>query len=138
MEQSASRPPNSALVRVEKPPRRRREAEDVPPRVELTVIAGTAERKTYALTTARTDIGRCPEVRDSNHRLIRTNHIAFLERSGEINQSVSRRHAHITFDPPTGSFRLHDDGSEHGTRIVRHGRNLPVPRGSRGGFLVES
>jgi hypothetical protein len=120
------------FTRVEKPLRRPREAAAPSPRVELTVVNGTAERRTYALTSARIDIGRCPEVRDSHHRLIRTNHVAFLERSGEINQSVSRRHAHITFEPQSGTFRLHDDGSEHGTGIVRHGRSLPVPRGARG------
>jgi predicted component of type VI protein secretion system len=27
---------------------------------------------------------------------------------------------------------MHDDGSEHGTSIVRQGRSLQVPRGSRG------
>jgi hypothetical protein len=120
------------FTRVEKSARRLREADALPPRLELTVVNGTAERKTYALTSARIDIGRCPEVRDNHHRLLRTNHVAFLERSGDINQSVSRRHAHITFDPHSGSFRLHDDGSEHGTGIVRHGRSLPVPRGARG------
>ena len=66
-----------------------------PLRVDVTVLNGTAERRSYALTAMRIDIGRCAEVRDSRHRLIRTNHVAFLERSGEVNQSVSRRHAHI-------------------------------------------
>ncbi len=85
-----------------------------------------------------TDIGRCAEVRDSRHRLLRTNLVAFLERSGDVNQSVCRRHAHISYEPPTGPFRLHDDGSEHGTGIVRHGRSLPVPRGTRGVRLESS
>lgn len=103
------------------------------PRVELTVLNGTADRRTYTLTaSSRIDIGRCAEVRDSRHRLIRTNHIAFLERSGDVNQSVSRRHAHVSYDPVSRRFRLHDDGSEHGTSIVRQGRSLQVPRGSRG------
>jgi pSer/pThr/pTyr-binding forkhead associated (FHA) protein len=103
-----------------------------PLRVDVTVLNGTAERRSYVLTAMRIDIGRCAEVRDSRHRLIRTNHVAFLERSGEVNQSVSRRHAHISYDPLTGSFRLHDDGSEHGTGIVRQGRSLTVPQGARG------
>jgi pSer/pThr/pTyr-binding forkhead associated (FHA) protein len=107
--------------------------ESAPLRVEVTVVNGTAERRTYALTASRRiDIGRCAEVRDSRHRLIRTNHVAFLEGSGDVNQSVSRRHAHISYDPLSRSFRLHDDGSEHGTGIVRQGRSLPVPRGARG------
>jgi hypothetical protein len=121
------------FARVEKLARQTPEADPAPPRLEVTVLAGTAERRTYALTAAmRVDIGRCAEVRDSRHRLIRTNHVAFLERSGDVNQSVSRRHAHISYEPRSRSFRLHDDGSEHGTGIVRHGRSLTVPRGSRG------
>ena len=68
-----------------------------------------------------------PHVRDSRHRLIRTNHVAFLEGSGDVNQSVSRRHAHISYEPAARCFRLHDDGSEHGTGIVRGRTN---PRGS--------
>ena len=119
--------------RIEKPARLVVDPGPAMPRVEMTVLNGTAERRTYALPASpRIDIGRCVEVRDSRHRLIRTNHVAFVERSGEVNQSVSRRHAHITYEPLSGSFRLHDDGSEHGTGIVRHGRSLTVPRGARG------
>jgi hypothetical protein len=103
------------------------------PRVELTVLHGTAERRTYALAAStRIDLGRCAHVRDSRHRLIRTNHVAFLEGSGDVNQSVSRRHAHISYEPAARCFRLHDDGSEHGTGVVRGGRSLAVPRGARG------
>ncbi|MGH9314717.1 MAG: FHA domain-containing protein [Vicinamibacterales bacterium] len=121
------------FARVAKPERRNPEADSTPPRVEVTVLNGTAERRTYALAASmRIDIGRCAEVRDSRHRLIRTNHVAFLERSGDVNQTVSRRHAHISYEPLSRSFRLHDDGSEHGTGIVRQGRSLAVPRGVRG------
>ena len=103
------------------------------PRVELTVLHGTAERRTYSFPpSTRIDIGRCADVRDSRHRLIRTNHLAFVEGSNGINQTVSRRHAHISYDPVARCFRLHDDGSEHGTGVVRRGRTLPVPRGVRG------
>jgi pSer/pThr/pTyr-binding forkhead associated (FHA) protein len=77
-------------------------------------------------------MGRCTEVRDSHHRLIRTNHVAFLEKAGDVNQTISRRHAHISHDPSSKHHRLHDDGSEHGTSIVRNGRTIPVPRGARG------
>lgn len=102
-------------------------------RVEATVLNGAAERRTYVLPArSRIDIGRCVEVRDSHHRLIRTNHIAFVEGSNDVNRTVSRRHAHISYDQSLQSFRLHDDGSEHGTSIVRNGRNLPVLRGARG------
>jgi pSer/pThr/pTyr-binding forkhead associated (FHA) protein len=58
--------------------------------------------------------------------------VAFREGAGDVNQSVSRRHAHISYDPDGRSFRLHDDGSEHGTGVVRLGRTVAVPRGTRG------
>ncbi|HET7221092.1 MAG TPA: FHA domain-containing protein [Vicinamibacterales bacterium] len=103
------------------------------PRIEVTILHGTAERRSYSLTgVSRIDIGRCAEVRDSRHRLIRTNHVAFVEGSGDSNQTVSRRHAHIAYEPASGAFRLRDDGSEHGTGVVRNGRTVSVPRGSRG------
>jgi pSer/pThr/pTyr-binding forkhead associated (FHA) protein len=104
-----------------------------PPRIEVTVLKGTAERRTYVLTPSRRiDLGRCAEVRDSRHHLVRTNHVAFVEGAGDVNQSVSRRHAHVSYEPQSGYFRLHDDGSEQGTGIVRDGRSLAVPRGARG------
>jgi FHA domain-containing protein len=103
-----------------------------PVRLEVTVLNGVADRRTYSFAAARIDLGRCSEVRDSRQRLIRTNHVAFAEGAGDANQSVSRRHAHISHDPGSGEFRLHDDGSEHGTGIIRSGRTVAVPRGARG------
>jgi hypothetical protein len=44
---------------------------------------------------------------------------------------VSRQHAHIASDRP-GDVRIYDDGSAHGTSVVRSGRTIPVPPGSRG------
>jgi hypothetical protein len=106
--------------------------EATPARIELSVARGVAERRSYSFLAHRIDLGRCAEVRDSRNRLVRTNHVAFSEASGEVNQSVSRQHAHIAYEPRTGQFRLHDDGSGHGTGIVRDGRTVDVPRGSRG------
>jgi len=121
------------FARVAKPDRPARPAGPAIPRVELAVLNGVAERRSYVLPAKlRIDIGRCTEVRDSRHRLIRTNHVAFVEGSGNVNQTVSRRHAHISYEPPSRSFRLHDDGSEHGTSVVREGRSFAVPRGTRG------
>jgi len=101
-------------------------------RIDLTVVRGTAERKTYSFVAKRVDLGRCSEVRDARNRLIRTNHVAFVERSGDVNQSVSRRHAHIAYEATSGGYRLHDDGSVHGTSVVRNGSTVVVPRGSLG------
>jgi hypothetical protein len=102
------------------------------PGLELAVTKGAAEKRTYALRAARIDLGRRAEVRNSRHRLIRTNHIAFADNDDAVNQSVSRCHAHITFDPATSSYRIHDDGSAHGTAILRGGASIDVSRGSRG------
>ena len=101
-------------------------------RLDVTVVRGVAEQRTYAFVAARIDLGRCAEVKDGNGRLIRTNDVAFIEGSGDVNQSVSRQHAHITYQTESKEYRLYDDVSAHGTHIVRQGRTVTVPRGSRG------
>jgi FHA domain len=100
--------------------------------IELTVIRGVTDQERYSFTATRIDIGRGREVRDSHHRLIRGNDIAFTEGGDSVNQSVSRRHAHIGYDEQTNAFRVHDDGSSHGTAVMRAGRTLTVARGVRG------
>ena len=109
--------------------------EAAPPRFEITIIRGVAARRIYVFNSHRVDLGRGIAVRDGGNRLIRTNHVAFTEGSDQVNQSISRQHAHVVYDPRSGRFRLHDDGSVHGTRIVRRGKTLPVPCGGRGGLL---
>jgi hypothetical protein len=126
------------FLRIENPQRHDPQGDATPLRVDLTVLSGVAEKRTYSFSATRIDLGRCGEVRDGRHRLVRTNHVAFVDASGEINQSVSRRHAHISHEPRSREFRLHDDGSEHGTGIVRGGRTVPVPRGARGIRLQSS
>ena len=101
-------------------------------RIDLTVVRGTAERKTYSFAAKRIDLGRRAEVRDARNRLVRTNHVAFVEGSGDVNQSVSRRHAHIAYESASGGYRLCDDGSVHGTTVVRNGSTVAVPPGSLG------
>ena len=96
------------------------------------MVRGTADRNSYSFAATRIDLGRCAEVRDTRNRLVRTNHVAFVEGSGEVNQSVSRRHAHLTYEPASGSYRLCDDGSAHGTSVVRDGSTVTVSPGSLG------
>ncbi len=97
-------------------------------RIDLTVLQGTAEKSSYSFGGGTVSIGRGTEVRDARDRLIRTNQITFVEAAGDINASVSRRHARIQHDPADGSFRLHDDGASQGTSIIRDGRAVPVTR----------
>lgn len=108
------------------------EAAEEPDTVKVTVVNGVAEKPSYALALSRINLGRCAEVRDSRHRLIRTNHVAFSETGSEPNSTVSRRHAHIQHVPARGEYRICDDGSAHGTGIIRHGRTINVPTGVRG------
>jgi hypothetical protein len=105
------------------------------PGIEIAVTKGAAEKRHYSLRAARIDLGRRSEVRNSQQRLIRTNHVAFLDDEDAANQSVSRCHAHITFDTATSSYRLHDDGSAHGTAVLRNGKSIDVARGARGARL---
>jgi FHA domain-containing protein len=121
-----------AFARVARAPARDARRDPVFTRIDLTVVRGTAERKNYSFAANRIDLGRCTEVRDTRNRLIRTNHVAFVEGSGEVNQSVSRRHAHIVYEPASGGYRLRDDGSVHGTSVVRNGSTVAVSPGSLG------
>ncbi len=102
-----------------------------PVALDLTVVQGVAERVSYTFTQQRIDLGRCAEVQDQRHRLIRTNHVAFLDDADAINQSVSRQHAHVEA-AQSGAYRLVDDRSAQGTIVLRQGKTVPVPPGARG------
>jgi hypothetical protein len=123
---------NLAFDRIARAPTSSADDQPACSRIDLTVMRGTAERKTYSFAATRIDVGRCAEVRDTRNRLVRTNQVAFVEGAGEINNSVSRRHAHIAFEPASGGYRLRDDGSVHGTSVVRSGSAMAVPAGTRG------
>lgn len=101
-------------------------------RLELIVTQGVAARQSYTCASSTLAIGRGDEVRDSQQRLIRTNDVVFAEGGGEVNDTVSRRHAHIDHDEASNAFRVYDDGSAQGTSVIRKGRGFPVPRGTRG------
>jgi hypothetical protein len=100
--------------------------------LRITVTHGAAEKPTYIFSIPRINIGRCAEVRDSHNRLIRTNHVAFTDADRATNDTVSRRHAHIDDSDGSGEYRITDDGSAHGTSILRNGKTIGVPSGSRG------
>jgi FHA domain len=100
--------------------------------LKLRIVQGATEKPAYVFTTARINLGRCPEVRDHRNRLIRTNHVAFTESDGEANRSVSRHHAHIDCTGHSGEYRLCDDRSAHGTSVLRNGATIAVPPGPRG------
>ena len=102
------------------------------PPIGLAVVCGIADASAYSFAQPRIDLGRCAEVRDRRHRLIRTNHVAFADEGSGVNQSVSRCHAHVEYDDNGGNYRIYDDRSAHGTGVLRNGRTLAVAPGSRG------
>jgi hypothetical protein len=100
------------------------------PALGLAIVRGVAAEPSYSFTQSRIDLGRCADVRDSRQRLVRNNHVAFLDTADLINQSVSRQHAHIVL--AGDAYRLHDDRSAQGTSVLRQGTTVPVPPGTRG------
>ena len=100
--------------------------------LRITVTNGSADKPVYTFSIPRINIGRCAEVRDSRNRLIRTNHLAFTDGDGTANDTVSRRHAHIDYADKSADYRISDDGSAQGTSLLRNGKTIGVPSGSRG------
>lgn len=102
----------------------------------LIVRAGAANVSEIRLEKARTNVGRAVEVLRSEG-LYRRNDLAFSEDT-EVNRTVSREHAHITFDRDLGEYRLFNDRwyplGDHncGTWIVRDGMSQEVHRNARG------
>ena len=107
------------------------EMPEVLPEVHLTILRGHTTRKSYRLAKSRINLGRLAEVVDDHHRIVRRNDVVFRE--GDIDQTVSREHAHIRLDERTGELRLHDDGSAYGTRILRNGQTIEVHASNRRG-----
>jgi hypothetical protein len=97
------------------------------------VIRGKANLDSFLLNKPRTNIGRLAELTDARHRVMRRNDIVFEDGADEANATVSRGHAHISFDPETAEYRICDDSSEFGTRIFRDGRSIEVPSGGKRG-----
>jgi hypothetical protein len=97
----------------------------------LLVVQGKTGLGEYALEKALTNLGRMAELTDTEHRVVRRNDVVFEEGGDQANATVSRRHAHIRLD--AGEYRLCDDGSEFGTRVLRDGRAIEVPAGNRRG-----
>lgn len=108
----------------------------VSPPARLLVRVGTANVEELPIQKHRTNIGRSTNVIRSQG-IFRRNDLAFSE-EGEASRSVSREHAHIIFDKPTGEYRLFNDrwyarGSpDCATWIVRDGLSQEVHRDSRG------
>lgn len=103
--------------------------------LELTVMQGKASRRVYLAEGERVMLGRLAEVLDADGRVRRRNDVAFLD-EGEVNETVSREHARITWDEATASWWLRDEQSAYGTRIFREGRSIEVAGSDRRGVRL--
>jgi len=92
----------------------------------LIIRQGTANVSEMRLDKPRTNIGRVLDVYRSQG-IYRRNDLVFAEDT-DINRSVSREHAHISYDPSTGEYRLFND-----RWYVRGGAPIPAPAGEAAG-----
>lgn len=125
---SAWEPAQRLAVDFPAPPRTAPEqppAEPGPPALKVTVTAGTATKGAYSFSERVIRIGRSETPVDSLGR-VRRNDVAFLESDDERNRTVTRGHAEIRYDRDRGEFRLFDEGSANGTRVLRAGEVIEV------------
>jgi hypothetical protein len=99
------------------------------PQVRITVVEGACRRRIHELKLERINLGRLDSVEGRGAQRLRRNQVAFLDRDDSINTTVSRAHAHIEYFAGDG-FRVFDDGSAQGTRVMREGRSIVVSRGA--------
>ncbi len=105
----------------------------------LIVVEGVANASELELSRSRVNIGRTVNVYRSSGPS-RRNDLAFVE-DNEINRTVSREHAHISLDKPSGEHRIFNDrwyqtSASCELWILREGLSRPVHRGGHG-FLLE-
>lgn len=102
------------------------------PAARIVILRGTTGKRTYSLSQPVIRLGRGEEHSDASGHT-RRNDIAFLDEGDDVNRTVARAQAHVRFDPERHEFRLFDDGSSNGTRIVRDSDVIAVtPNGPRG------
>jgi hypothetical protein len=108
-----------------------------PPQIRITVIRGSATQESYTLTESAVRIGRTATPVDSRGRS-RRNHVVFLEEGDAHSQTVGRAHASIHYDRERREYRLFDDGSHNGTRLIRNGTTVDVQPRDPVGVAVSS
>jgi hypothetical protein len=104
----------------------------------LQIIKGSVEQVLYRMRKERILIGRLSEVTDQEGHMVRKNDVVFLDNGDDINSTVGRIHARIWFDSEKQGFRIMDEASRYGTRIVREGRSIEVPAGNPRGIRLKS
>jgi hypothetical protein len=114
-----------------------RPAPDAPLGLELTVVKGTASKPSYSFADAVIRIGRSDAPVDDRGK-VRRNDVAFLEDDDERNKTVTRGHCEIRYNRATREYRIFDERSANGTRIVRAGDVIEVPARDPIGVAIAS
>jgi hypothetical protein len=96
-----------------------------PARLEITVARGEATHASYTFTESHVCIGRSAQPIDGRGRP-RTNQVVFLEDGDDHARTVGRAHASIRYDATRREYRVFDDGSHNGTRVMRDGALFEV------------
>lgn len=96
------------------------------PALRLTILKGRASAADYELREPVVRVGRSESPVDSSGRP-RHNHVAFAEEGDAASATVGRGHCEIRYQPDTRQYRVYDERSANGTRIVRNGEIIPVP-----------
>jgi len=107
------------------------------PVLQVTVLAGTATQPAYTVESPTVLVGRGVEPVDQAAR-VRRNHVAFAEETDDVAETVGRAHARFTWDPAAGEYRVFDEGSSNGTRVLRGGASISVPARDPRGVRVRS
>jgi len=107
------------------------------PVLQVTVLAGTATQPAYTVESPTVLVGRGVEPVDQAGR-VRRNHVAFAEEADDVAETVGRAHARFTWDPAAGEYRVFDEGSSNGTRVLRGGASISVPARDPRGVRVRS
>ena len=96
-----------------------------PPVLRVNVVRGQATQASYTLSELQVRIGRTAASPDHTGRP-RHNHVVFVEEGDAYSATVGRAHASIRYDDARREYRVFDDGSHNGTRVVRSGTMINV------------
>ncbi len=107
------------------------------PALAIDVVRGQTDQQQFTFAEPVVRIGRSSDPTDERGRP-RFNHIAFLENDSAENRTVTRGHALIRYHAATGEYRLFDEGSANGTRVVRSGEVIDVPKRDPVGLALRS
>lgn len=94
-------------------------------RLQITIERGQATDASYTFGESHIRIGRSARPIDGLGRP-RTNHVVFLEEGDDHTRTVGRAHASIRYDVARREYRVFDDGSHNGTRVMRDGAIFEV------------